>query len=248
MDLLSIHDDPRCTIAAVCDVAEQHTARARERIGKCDVYGDFRHILDRDDIDAVLIATPDHWHAAITVMACQAGKDVYCEKPLCRSIHEGRRMIEAAQWYDRVVQMGRQLTGWPDPETIRGVERMIITPRNPTEAKPETVTILSGDKIPSESPTTKARKQAKTAALTSTKGIRDERPNQATTPIYPKARTSNRRLWPRLNGAPRMSADRPDGDRPYGLVISKLPKRLPNSPTPVHRDHGVRRCFLFFGE
>ena len=108
MDLLSIHDDPRCTIAAVCDVDEQHTARARERIGKCDVYSDFRHILDRSDIDAVLIATPDHWHAAITVMACQAGKDVYCEKPLCRTIHEGRRMIEAARRYDRVVQMGTQ--------------------------------------------------------------------------------------------------------------------------------------------
>jgi len=107
-DLLSINQDPRCSIAAVCDVDERHVADARKRIGQCDVYKDFRRILDRSDIDAVLIATPDHWHAAMTVMACQAGKDVYCEKPLCRTIGEGRKMIEAARRYDRVVQMGTQ--------------------------------------------------------------------------------------------------------------------------------------------
>ena len=96
MGLLPIHDDPGCTIAAVCDVDQQHLAAAKNRIGKCDAYQDFRRILERRDIDAVLIATPDHWHAAITVMACQAGKDVYCEKPLCRTIGEGRRMVQAA--------------------------------------------------------------------------------------------------------------------------------------------------------
>ena len=78
--LMSIHDDPRCTIAAVCDVDTERIAAAKNRIGKCEAYQDFRRILDRRDIDAVLIATPDHWHAALTVMACQAGKDVYCEK------------------------------------------------------------------------------------------------------------------------------------------------------------------------
>lgn len=108
MGLLGIHEDPRCHIAAVCDVDERHAARARERIGNGDVYGDFRRILDRRDIDAVLIATPDHWHAAMTIMACQAGKHVYCEKPLCRTIGEGQKMIEAARRYDRVVQMGTQ--------------------------------------------------------------------------------------------------------------------------------------------
>jgi predicted dehydrogenase len=106
--LLSIHQDPRCTIAAVCDVDDQHAAGAKKRIGECDVYRDFRSILDRRDIDAILIATPDHWHAPITIMACQAGKDVYCEKPLCRTIEEGRKMVEAARRYDRVVQMGTQ--------------------------------------------------------------------------------------------------------------------------------------------
>jgi predicted dehydrogenase len=108
MGLLGIHDDPGCTIAAVCDVDQQRLAAAQNRIGKCDAYQDFRRILDRPDIDAVLIGTPDHWHAAITVMACQAGKDVYCEKPLCRTIHEGRQMVEAARRYGRVVQMGTQ--------------------------------------------------------------------------------------------------------------------------------------------
>ncbi|MCU0870874.1 MAG: Gfo/Idh/MocA family oxidoreductase [Pirellulaceae bacterium] len=108
MGLLGIHDDPGCTLAAVCDVDLDRLAAAKDRIGGGDAYQDFRRILDRPDIDAVLIATPDHWHAAITVMACQAGKDVYCEKPLCRSIEEGRKMVEAARRYDRVVQMGTQ--------------------------------------------------------------------------------------------------------------------------------------------
>lgn len=108
MGLLSIHNDPGCTVAAVCDVDQQRMAAARKRIGECDAYQDFRRILDRQDIDAVLIGTPDHWHAAITVLACQAGKDVYCEKPLCRTVDEGRQMVEAARRYGRVVQMGTQ--------------------------------------------------------------------------------------------------------------------------------------------
>ncbi len=108
MGLLGIHGDPRCEIAAVCDVDQQRLSAAKKRIGACDVYQDFRRILDRKDIDAVLIATPDHWHAPITIMACQAGKDVYCEKPLCRTIDEGRKMVEVARRYDRVVQMGTQ--------------------------------------------------------------------------------------------------------------------------------------------
>jgi predicted dehydrogenase len=111
--LLSIHGDPRCTIAAVCDVDRKRLAAGKNRVGKCDVYSDFRRILDRSDIDAVLIATPDHWHAPMTIMACQAGKDVYCEKPLCRTICEGRRMVEAARRYDRVVQMGTQYRSIP---------------------------------------------------------------------------------------------------------------------------------------
>ena len=108
LGLLGIHNDPGCTLAAVCDVDRDRLAAAQARIGAADACQDFRRILDRQDIDAVLIATPDHWHAAITVMACEAGKDVYCEKPLCRTIEEGQRMTAAARRYDRVVQMGTQ--------------------------------------------------------------------------------------------------------------------------------------------
>ena len=100
--------EPGCAIAAVCDVDQQRAAEAAKRAGGCDSCQDFRRILDRRDVDAVVVGTPDHWHAAITVMACQAGKDVYCEKPLCRGIQEGRKMVEAARRYDRMVQMGTQ--------------------------------------------------------------------------------------------------------------------------------------------
>ena len=65
-------------------------------------------MLDRKDVDVVLIATPDHWHALPTVLACQAGKDVYVEKPLAKTIDEGRAMLEAAKRHQRVVQMGSQ--------------------------------------------------------------------------------------------------------------------------------------------
>lgn len=71
-----------------------------------DRYSDFRKILDRKDIDAVIVATPDHWHAIQMIMACESGKDVYVEKPLSATIREGRRMVEAARKHDRVVQVG----------------------------------------------------------------------------------------------------------------------------------------------
>jgi predicted dehydrogenase len=69
---------------------------------------DFRRVLDDKDIDAVVIAAPDHWHARMTILACQAGKDVYIEKPLSQTIHEGHMMREAARKYKRVVQVGTQ--------------------------------------------------------------------------------------------------------------------------------------------
>ena len=74
--------------------------------GRVAKYKDFRRVLDRKDIDAVVIATPDHWHAVQTIMACQAGKDVYVEKPLSVTVHEGRKMVEAAEKHNRVVQVG----------------------------------------------------------------------------------------------------------------------------------------------
>jgi predicted dehydrogenase len=100
---------PDVAFVAVCDVYERNAAAAREWAGPgCQSYGDFRKVLDRKDVDAVLIATPDHWHAIPTVLACQAGKDVYVEKPLAHNIREGRAMVEAARKYNRVVQTGTQ--------------------------------------------------------------------------------------------------------------------------------------------
>ena len=80
----------------------------------CDTYNDFRKILDRKDIDAVVIATPDHWHAAIAVMAAKAGKDIYCEKPLALTIKEGRAMVTAARKYKRVFQTGCMQRSWDE--------------------------------------------------------------------------------------------------------------------------------------
>jgi predicted dehydrogenase len=98
---------PDVRIAAVCDVDEERRGKAKDRSGgKAEAYSDFRRVLDRKDIDAVVVATPDHWHAIPTILACQAGKDVYCEKPLSFRIGEGRAMADAAAKHKRVTQMG----------------------------------------------------------------------------------------------------------------------------------------------
>jgi predicted dehydrogenase len=77
-------------------------------------YTDFRELLNRKDIDAVIIALPDHWHAAAAVRACAAGKDVYCEKPLSLTVAEGRAMVNAARKYNRVFQTGSMQRSWPE--------------------------------------------------------------------------------------------------------------------------------------
>ncbi len=98
--------------AAVCDVDSKRAAAAAKKIQDAGrtplVFGDYRELLERKDIDAVLISTPDHWHALTTIHACEAGKDVYCEKPLSLTIVEGRKMVEAARKHNRVVQTGSQ--------------------------------------------------------------------------------------------------------------------------------------------
>lgn len=96
-------------VGALCDVDEIHLGRAVERVGrKIDTYGDYRRLLERDDLDAVIIAVPDHWHGIIAVQACEAGKDVYVEKPSSKTIEEGRAMIDAARRNKRVMQVGSQ--------------------------------------------------------------------------------------------------------------------------------------------
>ncbi len=103
----------RSEIVALCEVYQPNLAKTLEyleqehpEVTTPQSYTDFRHLLDRQDIDAVVISTPDHWHAAQTVMACQAGKDVYVEKPLATSVVEGRRMVQVARETGRIVQVG----------------------------------------------------------------------------------------------------------------------------------------------
>jgi predicted dehydrogenase len=105
---------PEVNPVAVCDVYEPYIARAAAAAGnKVKTFGDFRRLLEIKEIDAVIVGTPDHWHALQTILACQAGKDVYCEKPLSLTILEGRRMVEAARKHNRVVQTGSQQRSGP---------------------------------------------------------------------------------------------------------------------------------------
>ncbi|MCA9424394.1 MAG: Gfo/Idh/MocA family oxidoreductase [Candidatus Omnitrophica bacterium] len=94
---------------AVCDVYQPNMEAARNITeGRAEMIKDFRDVLAREDLDAVHISTPDHWHAEIMIQACAAGKDVYVEKPVSLTIGEGRRMVEAAKKHNRVVQCGTQ--------------------------------------------------------------------------------------------------------------------------------------------
>jgi predicted dehydrogenase len=97
---------------AVCDVDKGRASKAKDDRhigkGKADVYEDYRKLLDRKDIDAVIIGTPDHWHTKICIDAMKAGKDVYCEKPLTLTIDEGKKLGEVAKQTRRVVQVGTQ--------------------------------------------------------------------------------------------------------------------------------------------
>ncbi len=108
-------------LVALCDVDDRQIPEALKKIQKRDglavspqlVTRDFRKLLELKDIDAVIIGTPDHWHALPMIEACMAGKDVYVEKPLSLTIAEGRAMVDAARRYNRVVQMGTQQRSAP---------------------------------------------------------------------------------------------------------------------------------------
>ncbi|HXY36911.1 MAG TPA: Gfo/Idh/MocA family oxidoreductase, partial [Planctomycetaceae bacterium] len=99
---------------AMCDVRDEVRQRSKATIDEhygnhdCKTYNDFRELLARPDIDAVHIATPDHWHAIITIEACRNGKDVFCQKPETLTLREGPLMIAAARRYGRVVSGGSQ--------------------------------------------------------------------------------------------------------------------------------------------
>jgi predicted dehydrogenase len=105
-------------VVALCDPDKKVLAdRVKQFEGKNNTsvkgYADVRELLDSKDIDALVIATPNHWHSLMTVYACQAGKDVYVEKPVSHSIWEGRKMVEAARKYNRIVQAGTQQRSCP---------------------------------------------------------------------------------------------------------------------------------------
>lgn len=101
-------------MVAVCDVRKGVREGAQNTVNKkydntsCAAYNDFRELLSRDDIDAVHVATPDHWHAAVVIEACRNGKDVYCQKPETLTLSQGPAMVEAARRYARVVSGGSQ--------------------------------------------------------------------------------------------------------------------------------------------
>jgi len=100
---------PNVEFTALCEIYDEHMRQAQEVAGgRAREYLDFRELLGLSDIDAVLIATPDHWHASMAIAACEAGKDVYIEKPLTFDISEGFQIIKAARVNDRVMQVGMQ--------------------------------------------------------------------------------------------------------------------------------------------
>lgn len=105
---------PGVNLVAICDVDKSVIDQRLNDLKKNNVdtskiktYGDYRKLLEQKDVDVVIIGTPDHWHALIMIEACQAGKDVYCEKPVGNSIGECRAMVSAAQYHKKVVQAGQ---------------------------------------------------------------------------------------------------------------------------------------------
>ena len=106
---------PGVRVIGVCDVNEERLAQGLKDAGDAAVRTcrDYRRLLEDSDLDAVIVATNGHWHVLPTIHACQAGKDVYVEKPLGTSVAEGRAAVEAANRYGRVVQFGTQQRSWP---------------------------------------------------------------------------------------------------------------------------------------
>jgi predicted dehydrogenase len=122
--VLDFRDEPD---AAMVAIAEVHRGRRDEAValmgGSARGYGDFRRLLENHDVDAVVVSTPDHWHALMTMMACAAGKDVYVEKPLTLFVREGRWMVDVARKHNRVVQVGTQQRSGPHYQKARDLVR-----------------------------------------------------------------------------------------------------------------------------
>jgi predicted dehydrogenase len=121
-----------CEIIHVCDVDNQSMHKCIDRVNKVQnaipkASPDFRRILDDPSLEAMVIATPDHWHAPAAIMACKAGKHVYVEKPCSHNPHEGELLVAASRKFDRKVQMGSQRRSWPNiVEAIRELQQGVI--------------------------------------------------------------------------------------------------------------------------
>ena len=125
-DTMQLINSPEIQVVAVCDVDRPRALKAKKIIEDfysahssythyqgCETSGDFREIIERDDIDAVIVATPDHWHVPIAMAAARAGKDIYCEKPLSLTVTEGRKLVDGVKRYGRVLQVGSQSRSLP---------------------------------------------------------------------------------------------------------------------------------------
>lgn len=123
--------DRAVQVVAVCDVDQVRRETARQRVEAayaaestsgayrgCFAYNDYRELLLRPDLDAVLIASPDHWHTPLAVAAAKAGKDIYCEKPVSLTVREGRRLVDVVRTYARVLQTGTQYRSMPTTRRI----------------------------------------------------------------------------------------------------------------------------------
>ncbi len=143
---------PDVQVVAVCDVDAWRLADAKQQVEEgyaknqpsgtykgCETYRDFRELLARQDIDAVMIATPDHWHVPMALAAMEAGKDVSLEKPITRSIGEGRKLCDAAKRLNRVFRVDSELRSYP--HIVQAAELV----RNGRIGKVHTVTCRPAD-------------------------------------------------------------------------------------------------------
>ncbi len=122
--VLDFKANPDANLVAIAEVHQGRLDEAAATMGGSPrKYGDFRRLLDEKDVDAVVVSTPDHWHALMTMMACAAGKDVYVEKPLSLFVREGRWMVDVARRHKRVVQVGTQQRSGPHYQKARDLVR-----------------------------------------------------------------------------------------------------------------------------
>lgn len=157
--IAALKNVPEAKVVSLCDVDEQVLAHGVELLKKQDqtvsAHTDMRRVFDDQNVDAVLIATPNHWHALATVWACQAGKDVYVEKPFSHNIWEGRQMIAAAREHKRMVQVGTQSRSSELlPEVFEAIHGGMIGPMRSVHAiiyrpRPGIGTVSAATPVPS---------------------------------------------------------------------------------------------------